>query len=188
MNELQISAPIRTSLRAEETAQWVGKSESFPLLNSENKKSTLIRWTICAALAVLCTAAYLIIVMNTHTKFNIILELIILLVFGYTAFMPILDRRKILRKCRYCITNQRAIVTAGDNEIFSLNRKAVKIQAIPAENGCITVLMGAMVDAPAKKHRTSTFVPPKSDSENDIIGLVFYNVKDDPLLRSLLDI
>ena len=188
MTEIKTSHHILAALRADETPQWAGKAEYFPLLNSDNKKSFLLRWIICGGLAVLCTVGYIIAVMNTETKFNVILELIILLLFGYTALMPVLDRRKILKKCHYCITNQRAIVAAGDNDIFSLNRKAVKIQAVPAEDGCITILMGAMADTPAKKHRTATFVPPKSDGDNEVIGLVFYNVKDDSLLRSLLDI
>ena len=161
MNATQISAPIRAALRTDETPQWVGKAENFPLLTEQNKKSLLLRWGICAALAVLCTVGYLIAVVNSATKFNVGLELIILLLFGYTAMMPVLDRRKILRKCHYCVTNQRVIVTAGDNEVFSLNRKAIRIQAIPAEDGCMTVLMGTMVDAPLKKHLTGTFVPPK---------------------------
>ena len=188
MTAIKTSSHIQAALHAGETIQWASKAENFPLLNSINKKSMLIRWIICGILAVLCTIAYIIAVMNTETKFNIILELIILLLFGYTALLPVLDRRKILKKCHYCITNQRAIVAASDNEIYSLNRKAVKIQTVPAEDGCITILMGAMTEAPAKKHRIATFVPPKSDSDNEVIGLVFYNVKDDSLLRSLLDI
>ena len=188
MNQTEINANVRSTLREGETLQWVGRAESFPLMDEANKKGNIIRWCICGLLFLAATIGYIVATASTDSTFNVILELIILIIFAYIAAMPLLDRRKILRRCHYCITDQRMLVVAGDNDKFSLNRKALKIRTVPGTDGCITVLLGAATDAPVKKHRVFTIVPPKSDLENDVIGLIFYNVKDDSELRGLLDI
>lgn len=185
--EQKFNTKITENLQADETVLWDSRPEAFPLKNEANKKSLLMRWVICAALFAVLTAAYTIYSLRIPAGFKPVVVIILALVFGYLMLTPVLDRNKVQKKCRYLVTDKRAIVAVGDNGFHAVSRAGLKVDAIPAENGCVHLLLGAAADTPEKKYLTRTFVPVKAEGTEDVTGIVFYNVKDTAELRAFFN-
>ena len=183
----EFNTKIRENLQEDEAVLWSGRPEAFPLKNEANKKSLLTRWVICAALFAVLTAAYVLYSMSIPAGFKPIVVVVLVLVFGYVMLIPVLDRNKVQNKCQYIVTDKRAVVAVGDNAFHAVSRAGLKVNAIPAGNGCVHLLLGAAADTPEKKYLTRTYAPVKAEGTEDVTGIAFYNVKDTPELRAFFN-
>ncbi len=160
---------------------WKGAPEEFPLVTAENKSNLYRRWILCIAAAVIVIAGY--IVLNTITGgLNVWVLIIALLAVAYVAALPLIDKNNIFKKCKYYISEQRVIFHYADRDIYSLPLKGLKYEIHNAGKGCIHIDLGSCVGIKGKKRRTAAFVPKKDDNDN-VTGLVLYNVEDNETLR-----
>ena len=97
-----------------------------------------------------------------------------------------MDRNKIIKKCKYYITDRRVIVAVADKDVFALSRKGIKLIFVPGESGCVNVLFGSAVNIPARKAMLTAIMPVKDEKGEEITGIEFYNIKDDKTVRELL--
>ena len=182
--EFETDVNIVKELAEGENIVWKGMPEAFPMVTEENKKALTSRWLVCIVVAVALIVVYLAAFMgrgSTVMWFFIIL----LLVVGYVAIMPLTDKNNVYKKCKYFLTDRRAILHYGDNEIFVMPLAGLNVAYIPAEEGCVTVELGSTVGMKNGKHRSAAFVPKKDDNDN-ICGFVIYNVADSKELRAAL--
>lgn len=186
--DFEDSTKLKEELLEGEVIEWKGRPEPFPLIVPARKKALMLRWIICAACAVILSAAYIYMALTVENgaDFNFVVELVILLLFGYVALIPIMDRNKIIKKCKYYITDRRVIVAVADKDVFALSRKGIKLIFVPGESGCVNVLFGSAVNIPARKAMLTAIMPVKDEKGEEITGIEFYNIKDDKTVRELL--
>ena len=164
---------VTKELRENESIQWKGASEAFPLIDSTNKKALTIRWIICALAAIALVVLYF--VANAAMGSVNIWLLVI---------FPALDRNNVYKNCKYYITGERVILYYGDREFYSLPVNGLKSAILDAGEGRIHVELGSRVGTKAGKLRVAAFVPQKDDNGN-VTGLVLYNMEDNDALRRI---
>lgn len=182
--EIKESPELLKELAEGEKIVWKGAPEAFPLMNEESKKSLTQRWLICIVLAVALVALYIVLAVGRESGMNPWVILIVLAAVAYYACIPVLDRNNIIKKCEYYITDRRVLVEYGGRDIFSLPLAGLRSEIIPAEPGCVHVNLGTCVGIAAAKRRVAAFVPKKDDNDN-ICGLVLYNVAEDKALKAI---
>lgn len=170
-----------------ESVQWQGRAEPFSLTGGKNKKKYLTRCLISAVCFIVITAAYALLVSSSErANFSYVLVAVVAVVCLYVALLPKIDARKVMKKCSYYITDQRYIEIIDSKEVLALPRKDVNVKVMDAEDGCITIALGAAVGKPEKKYLVATIAGVKDSDTEKTIGVVFYNVKDGKRLRELL--
>ena len=167
-----------------ENIVWKGAPETFPLMSEENKGGLTRRWICCIVAAVAVVAVFIAFQFSERDDLNLWVLIIALIAIVYFALLPLVDRNNIYKKCRYYITDRRVIVHYGDRDIFALPRTGLRSEIISAEDGCVHVLLGSCIGLSGKKRRVSAFVPKKDENDN-ICGMVLYNVEDSAALRQL---
>ena len=180
-----IPATVTAALGKDEEILWSGKAAPFPLMNSENKTSILIRWIICAVFVIGLVGGYFASAANTGVQIKPVVVLIVVFIGAYLALIPVLDRNAILGKRLYFITNRRVMVTEGNRGVWTLDKAGLKTKTPPGESGT-HFLFGTATELSAKKARVSAVVPVKEDNGPGITGLVFYNVSDAQGVRQAL--
>lgn len=184
--EYQFSTKTKEELKADETVLWVGRPELFKLVNEANKKSLTLRWIVCAALFVILSAVYIAWSIGSPGGCKPAVIVVLVIVFGYLMLTPVLDRNKVQKKCQFIVTDKRVLTAVSDSAVYAVSRAGLKLSAVPAGDGCVHLLFGAAGKLPEKKYLVKTFAPVKAEGGSDeIIGTVFYNVKDSQALREL---
>ncbi len=163
---------------------WRGRPETFSLMSAEMSKPLTRRWLCCIVAAVVLVALYIVLTVANGLHLNAWLLVLGLVVVAYVAALPAMDRNNILKKCKYYITDRRVILYYGDRDIFSLPRTGLKYARTEAEAGCVHLELGSCVGVKGKKRRVAAFIPKKDDNDN-VCGLVLYNVADSDVLKSL---
>lgn len=183
------SSKLRETLMPDEKVLWKGRPEAFPLMTAANKGRMITRWVVCAAVFVAFTVFYLLLANSKDgMEASYIVVAIVLLACAYVALVPIIDRNKIIKKCKYYVTDSRAIVIVGDKEGFALSRKGLKVLRVPGEDGCVTLLFGSHIEQPERKRLVGAFVPGKAENSELITGMSFYNIKDDEEINAFFPV
>jgi len=175
--DYKFPSKVRDSLLKDETVLWVGRPEPFPLTNKSNKMALMLRWIVCAVLLVALSAGYVVYSMGIPAGFKPSVIVVFVVVFGFIMLSPVFDHNKVIKKCLYIVTDKRVIVAVSDTGFHAVGRAGLKVNALPAENGCVHLLFGAAVDTPAKKLITRAIVPVKAD-DGEVSGIMFCNVKN----------
>ena len=183
----QFSTKVKENLLEGETVLWAGRPEPFPVKNETNKKSLTMRWLICGALLVVLTVAYVLYSLSIPAGFKPAVVIVLVVVFGYLMLAPVLDHNKVQKKCLYIVTDKRVLTAVGDNAVHAISRDGLTVDAIPANNGCVHLLLGAASTLPEKKYLVSSFSPMKVADSEEAAGLVLYNVKDTQQLREFFN-
>jgi len=182
------STKLKTELLEGETILWKGRPEEFPLMTEKTKSGVIKKWLIAIIGAVVFIGGYAIMASSSAAAggVNPTVIAVIALVFAYVAYMPFMDRSKIIKKCKYYITDKRVLVAIGDKDVFALDRNGLKLIYVPNENGCVNILFGTYVDLPESKYLVSAFTPGKVEGSDEVTGILFYNLKDDSDVKALL--
>lgn len=171
---------MKKILKSTEEVQWMGQPEKIPLLAGKAGKGILIRWIVCAALAVILTVVYWA-YCNGHdgTEFSLIMLLFTIGIPVAIAWGPIGENAK-LSKLHYVITDERVIMYHGDIH-FSMDRSRIdEIRVRDLGNGTSAIYIGKKTfDVKDSKVRyiASHGISEHVDGENIIIGSILYNVK-----------
>lgn len=191
MNKVELhpseQAKLADILLPEEELQWAGHSEAFPLVSKENKNGLMVRWLIAIVCAVVLSVIYAVWVSHSDRTYNILVELVILIAVAYFGFVvSVLDRRTLMNRALYCITNKRVLVFVADRPAIALNRAGLNSRCVSAEDGCIHILFGAAIDVNPRKYRITTIVSQTDKSGENSIGAIFYNIKKDDIPEDIL--
>lgn len=174
------SDQLKSLLLPGEEIQWRGTSEPFPLVVPENKARLIFRWILCAVLMIALSVIYPLWTRHIQGEYLAGVNVIIVLLFTYVGFfMPIIDRRTILRRTIYYVTSKRVITVVGDKSPYVLNRTGLKAEFIDSGNGCIHGLFGSAVGTKPGKCRLATLAPKTDDTGDLPTGVVFYNIRGD---------
>ncbi len=171
-------------LAEDEKMLWKGAPEAFPLMSEENKKGLTRRWIICIVAAVVVVAGFIVLNAVSAAGLNGWVLAVALLIVAYFAFLPVVDRGNVYKKCKYYITDRRVILYYADRDVFGLPRTGLKHEITNAENGCIHIDLGSCVGLKGKKRRVAAFSP-KKDDDDKINGFVMYNIADTDSIRAL---
>lgn len=177
---------LTKELAADEKVIWKGAPETFPLMTEDNKKGLTTRWLVSIILAVVFIALYIVLSAKASDGINAWLLILVLLGVAYFAFLPIMDKNNVYKKCKYYITDRRVILELAERDYFSLPLTGLKKDIVPAEEGCIHVDLGACAGIAAAKRRICALLPRKDD-KNNVCGFVLYNVEDSAELRAALN-
>lgn len=185
-NQEKNQALLQSILEEGETVEWQGFSAQYPIVSDESKKGLIIRWGICAVCIILW-AVYCIIFRHADgaSGFALVISMILVVVFFlYMALIPLMDRKKIVEKNSYFLTNRRAILIDDGEHAYSMNLYGVKADFLPAEEGNTTLLLRNNADRKIPSSLRAIAWKPLTDEygEGTVTDLVFYNVKKDKAL------
>lgn len=183
--EIETDVRVVKELAEGEKIVWQGAPEAFPTVTEDNKKSLTGRWLGCIIAAVVLIVVYLVGFLGSGNTTVVWFFAILLLIVAYIAYMPLMDKNNIYKKCKYYISDRRVILHYGENDIHTMPLTGLNVAFIPAEEGCVIVELGSTVGIKNGKHRACAFVPKKDDNDN-VCGFVLYNVADSKELRAAL--
>lgn len=172
---------LKKILKSNEEIQWMGQPEKTPLLAGKAGKGILVRWLICAVLAVALTVVYWF-YCDGHdgTEFNAIMLVFTIGIPVAIAWGPIGENKK-LTKLHYVITDQRIIMYHGEIN-FSMERSRVdEIRVRALENGNSAIYFGKPTFAVKDnkvRYIAAHGISEHIDGENVTVGAILYNVKD----------
>jgi len=172
---------LKKILKTNEEIQWMGQPEKTPLLAGQAGKNIIVRWIICAVLAVVLTAVYWF-YCDGHdgTEFNAIMLIFTIGIPVAIAWSPVGENKK-LTALHYVITDQRVIMYHGEIN-FSMDRSRVdEIRVRALENGNSAIYFGKPafeVKDSKVRYIAAHGISEHIDSENVTVGTILYNVKD----------
>ena len=190
-NNDEIKTYISAELKEEEEVLWAGRPEGVKLLEMPFGTAIIVRWAICLViLAVFLWYRFIFFPTSAAQSVNANVVLVVGVVIAlFVALMPIMDIRKLNKKCYYYITNLRAIsLTTGSSgklkdklysDVSEISYDLIVDES--AERGIVFV--GKKLKNSFKKARTSALTPPTD--EDKARPLVFYSV---PTPGELMDI
>ena len=182
MNEKQkkIEQRLNETLLPDEQICWHGAVKPFALLEEGNKQSLLLKWIItvvvAGAFSVLCLHA------GSSNKISVIALAIAIALF--VILMPVLEWKS-LNKFQYWITDQRAIISNGGTEMYTLDLKeidAFKIVRGKAAGDCL--VLGSQIMKSANKNMRWQAAHPNVLDDTGVVnpcqgmGMAFYGLEN----------
>ena len=175
---------ITNSLREGETLLWKSRAEAIETLDKTNKKRFWITTAICAVLAVILSALYVIYVKGPVKPAVLV---ILVLLCAFAPLRRLLDASAV-RKLGYAVTNQRLLIVSGEVKGVSLSR--VKEAALRTdEDGHLSLLVGADALKAKPSHWRDVALTglPGTEEEGTVVEYFgFYAVEDKSGLRKIL--
>ena len=170
---------LKDCLREQEEVCWQGVPVEFPLLDSANTRSILLKWILTVAIAGGILIPYL---NNNREAVSMGFIGLLALVVALILVSPVIERWS-LRQQRYWITNQRAILMSRDKSIYYMELDEIdefKLVTDMAAGQCL-VLGGCLFPEIHKQLRWRACHPKidmQSTGQGGAMGLVFYSVSN----------
>lgn len=174
MIDFKENTAIKDALQNDEKVIWAGKPANFSLMDAATKTSIILRWLISAIIGIGCIVAYCVAYGGTDI-FEPLVIVVVLAVMAFVILRPITDRRNIIKKVFYCITDKRVLVSVGNRDLYELNRNGLKASFTESTNGCVHVALGSCSDMGEKKFRVKALAPKRGQADV-VTGFVMYNV------------
>lgn len=174
MVDIQNCAPLKEALQEDEKLLWTGKPGAFALMDDAVKTPLLLRWVVCAVLAVACLAAYIAAYGGTAT-FQPLIIVVVVAVFGFIMLRPMMDRKTLMGKVVYAVTDKRVLMCVGGRDVYELARPGLKTTVVQAEGDNVHMALGSCADISRSKYRNKALAP-KRGSGDMVNGFVMYNV------------
>jgi len=175
-----------------EILRWAGVTQPFSLLDDQNKKRTMMIWIIAAALLIAMTGGY--IIASAANEFQVKA-----IVFIFTVGIPLLvfvdpirDKKQALEQI-YAITDRRVITchknVNSQDKVYSLILKDVReqnsIRSIPGLDGNRHICFGQGLENAKPEKLLKIAISGKTDKEDKLIGLVFYNMSEEDAQKAI---
>ena len=178
---------LKDCLREHEEVCWQGVATEFPLLDSVNKRSILLKWILTVAIA----GAVLIPYMSNQEEMSVSCIGLVALIVVVILASPFVEQWS-LRQQRYWITNQRAIVMTRDKSIFYMELNEIdgyKLLTDMAAGQCL--VLGTNIFPEIEKQLRWRACHPKTDIQGtghgNATGLIFYSVSNADAAVALLE-
>lgn len=170
---------VKECLRAGETVHWEGKPENFTVLGGKNRTAILTRCVLVLIVAAAMLAGH--VASNGEAKVGFVA--VVLVIAAIAIVSPWWERVQLMR-CRYWITDQRAIQMGKDGLFYSLELHeidAFKLVEDGSAKHCL--VLGSSVFEDAEKHIRWRANSPKGEKDNaghsdHAIGMIFYNTSN----------
>ena len=179
---VQLPDGAKSRLEKDETVLWAGETKPYPLISAQNRSRLFLRWGICAVIAIAFIAF-----LASRSRATFGLVAMTLIVVGFAAALPVLDRKRILKNAVYVVTDRRVIRSFREGRTFWMNRAGLHVKEVRSDEGT-TFLFGAATSYPQRKFSSAVFFPPEKGEPPVTTGLVFYNVQNAAALAKLLGI
>ena len=178
---------VKEALQPNEAICWEGSAEPFKMVESDTRKSLLLKW----AGGLLGIAAVIGIYFLGGQNGKIVFVAIISALLLAMMITPFIERSKV-QKYRYFLTNRRAIAVSGNGAIHSMELKYVDGTHVLKGHtaGDCLVLGNAMMRDLHKQLRWLTCHPRTStiELENGMgMGMVFYSIKNADEAKACLE-
>lgn len=177
---------VQESLNEGETILWRGETKPFGLAEGRDGKKVVKKMIASVVIIGALIAAYVGKMEDVKTG----LVGILLVAMAALVLSPVSEWTN-LKKQKYWITNQRAILVKWTLASFSLPISRVDdYTIIPMENGNSCLVLGSKVVAEGNKQLRWRAVHPLEDSQSAgkiIDGMVFYNVDNAEAAVSVLE-
>lgn len=170
---------LNNYLREHERVLWQGKTEAFPLLDTEGKFKILRNWILTVALSSGLLAVY--IANNDKPSTGFIGLVALVAVILLTA--PVLERRNLLRQ-KYWLTDQRAILMGGDKTFYYMELDEIDdFQVVEGKAAQDCLVLGECLFGEVNKQLRWRACHPKVDlqghgPQDNVVGLIFYCVSN----------
>lgn len=166
-------------LREQERVLWQGKTETFPLLDTETKFKTLRNWILTVALASGLLAVYC----ANNGKISMGFVGMVLLVAVIILISPLMERRSLMGQ-KYWITDQRAIMMSRDKTFYYMELEEIdNFQLISGKAAQDCLVLGGCLFEEVNKQLRWRACHPKIDlqghgPQDNVMGLIFYCVSN----------
>jgi len=150
------------------------------------KKANYINWSINVAVILALDLFYIIYCLSVSIPLKWGVFALFTLIPIVIAFGPVTDRRQLMRKALYVVTNARVFVAKNDEILCSYplsSDVAVRTEALA--NGAYAIFFGEACKKPLHRARRLALLGLTND-EKESIGLVFYSVPDASEVLSVL--
>ena len=172
---------IAKELSEDETVVWRGRPTGIKIMEAPYGTIYLIRWGICLLCVIFALWFGFIYGPAQETTKSTGVMVVLFLIIVFIALQPLLDIRTIQRKCVYCVTNQRAIVsTVGTS--FKMKSKYFKdideISTDTLSGNRGTIYIGKKLKNSPRKSRGDSLTYPNNaeDTDAEKRPLIFYSV------------
>ena len=176
MRQEKIKVALNESLHPGEKVLWQSDTEHFGLLSGVGGRRILIRGGITLVVMLGIIGGY--VAAAPDIKTNVVL--IMLVILALLLLSPVMEWRS-LQGQKYLLTNQRAILVRGDQQVFSMPVQDIDdaqiLQLSPEET--LLLLGSRMMEEPRRNLRFWASHPlGSSESGKEVQGLVFYAVRN----------
>ena len=166
-----------------ESILWKGKPTDIKIMEAPYGNIYILRWLICLLLFA-CVLWYQLIYMpsNSMTTNSLAIPIVCTLAILFIAVKPLIDINSIQRKCVYCITTKRVIVSNVSNPL-KMKAKSfeevddISIEMISDNRG--TIYIGKKQKNSVRRSRTDSLVFPTSNDDEEFAKrpLIFYSIE-----------
>lgn len=165
---------LRKNLRTGEKILWEGTPKQFGLLEGKIKSRILGEWIVTVVFA-----AWLLYVEKDNLNFGMGLKALVLVVAAAIIMSPVMEYYSLKRQ-KYYLTDQRAIVLTGDRTFYYMDLNKIDdfedIRDV-ASDGCIAI--GAEILPEVRRQLRWRACHPKTDMQEtntngEALGMVFY--------------
>lgn len=165
---------LQKKLRENESILWQSGPKAFPLLEGRFKNKILGEWIVTLILA-----AWFLYIEQGNPNFGTGMKILVLVVAVVVMVSPVVEKYNLKRQ-KYYLTDQRAIVLTADNSLYYMNYDqiddAIVIHDV-ADSTCIA-MGSAILDNVRKQLRWQACHPKidlqEADKRGEALGLVFY--------------
>lgn len=169
---------LRRHLREGETLLWQSQPKDFPLLEGQMKTRIIVEWILAVAAAV-----WFFYVERNNPGFGLGVKALVALVVAAIILAPVVERYS-LKKQKYFLTDQRAILIAGGRDFYYVDLDQIDAWEVirdVAQGECIA--MGSVILGEVRKQLRWQSCHPKIDlqeakSNGEVLGMVFYLPQD----------
>ena len=164
---------------------WEGRAKNCGLTDAPFKGPLMARWIIWILIGVALSVFYTVATFGDGFAWGLLIFTI-----GVPLFFiiqPISDRKVILNKSMYAITNRRVICYADDTKIWSLPLEAAaKYRINTLSNGTAVVFMGTASTAKLTAARKIAIMGLHDSENTKVEGIAFYGIEDYEAVRKIL--
>lgn len=171
---------IRPLLNNGEQIMWAGMPVHTPVLDRENRITTIIRWTAWPLLSTVMFFLSISHQLRTGEQNSPILYICFIVIPLLFMAVPIADHRRLTQKTSYAITNQRVIINNGKKDYPSRPITTLDgFRRIKNDDGTTTLCFGkAACETESFSLRVAGIYGVSDGVTGNERGIVFYHIND----------
>lgn len=182
LKRIESSDSFKKELLPGETVLWRGNPGKFTLIGSTGG-TALLTWIISIVVFVVVSAFFIWGELASGVGFIPAWQGVLAVIFLYFFCLPFFHAGA-LRRSAYFVTDQRVIMMVGGRTFRTLSKKGLRVKW-DQRGDAWDVLFGSAVGVKEKKHFRYAWDPKRDENEEEVTGLIFFHIADDPALRAL---
>jgi len=161
-----------------EIVEWSSRPQPFKVKSGCYAKPMTTRLVISLIAAIALVAAYILAANATNSKVGIAGIIIAVVIPGFIAVDPYLNKRRMIKNARYVITNSRLYVQVDSKNVRYINLDDISnIQYVGAENGCGHIIISSDPAAAVAENKLRKVAMSPALVKEDVSNQVFCEAK-----------